>query len=82
MDVCCVSRKPMQSISGTGGSMRNIVMPELAPDADWSTALSCINSVIHCAARVHVMQETSADPITLFRQVNVAATLKLAQQAA
>ncbi|WP_295748112.1 SDR family oxidoreductase [Undibacterium sp.] len=82
IDVCCVSRKPMQSISGTGGSMRNIVMPELAPDTDWSTALSDINSVIHCAARVHVMQETSADPISLFRRVNVDATLNLARQAA
>ena len=82
IDVCCVSRKPMQTISGATGNMRNILMPELAPDTDWSKVLSGINSVIHCAARVHVMQETSADPISLFRQVNVAATLKLAQQAA
>jgi nucleoside-diphosphate-sugar epimerase len=82
IDVCCVSRKPMQIISGTGGSMRNILMSELAPDTDWSAALSGIDSVIHCAARVHVMQETSADPLALFRRVNVDATLNLARQAA
>jgi nucleoside-diphosphate-sugar epimerase len=82
MDVCCVSRQAMPIISGTPGNMRNIVMPDLAPDNDWSAALSGITTVLHCAARVHVMQETSTDPLTLFRQVNVEASMNLARQAA
>lgn len=49
---------------------------------DWSTHLSHIDCIVHCAARVHVMHETAADPIKLFRQINVEATLQLAQQAA
>lgn len=37
--------------------------------------------VIHAAARVHVMQETTSDPLVEFRAVNVDATLALARQA-
>lgn len=38
--------------------------------------------VIHCAARVHVMDDTSDDPLVEFRKVNVDGTLSLARQAA
>jgi nucleoside-diphosphate-sugar epimerase len=44
--------------------------------------LQGVATVIHCAARVHVIQETATDPLQLFRQVNVEATLNLARQAA
>lgn len=54
----------------------------IGPDTDWSTALSGIDIVIHLAARVHVMDETSGDPLTSYRLVNVAGTEKLARQAA
>jgi len=37
--------------------------------------------VIHLAARVHVMQETHADPLTAFREVNTQGTINLAKQA-
>ncbi|WP_290700170.1 SDR family oxidoreductase [Amphritea sp.] len=37
---------------------------------------------IHCAARVHVMNESSINPLDEFRKVNVYGTLFLAQQAA
>ena len=80
--ITCVSRKKMTRITGTAGVMHNIVMPELTPGTDWSASLSGIDTVIHCAARVHVMQETSADPLALFRQMNVDATINLARQAA
>ena len=52
------------------------------PSTDWSTALVSISCVIHCAARVHVMQEAATDPLAEFRRVNVQGTLNLAQQAA
>ena len=44
--------------------------------------LRAIVSIIHCAARVHVLAETAADPRAEFRRVNVQATLSLAAQAA
>ena len=48
---------------------------------DWSKALRDVNTVIHLAARVHVMTDANCDSLTAFRQVNVAGTLNLARQA-
>ncbi|MDX5371145.1 MAG: NAD-dependent epimerase/dehydratase family protein [Pseudomonadaceae bacterium] len=44
--------------------------------------LSGISTIVHAAARVHVMHERAADPLTEFRRVNVAGTLALARAAA
>lgn len=38
--------------------------------------------LIHCAARVHVMDDDATDPLTAFRAANTAATLELARTAA
>lgn len=45
-------------------------------------SLSGFDAVVHCAARVHVMQDHSADPLQEFRKVNVAGTVALAERAA
>ena len=58
------------------------VTGDLEPAADWSIALGGISAVVHCAARVHVMQETSTNPLEEFRRVNVQGTLNLARQTA
>lgn len=57
-------------------------MGDLSAGQDWSAALAGQDVVIHCAARVHVMAETAADPLAAFREVNVGAALNLARQAA
>ena len=49
---------------------------------DWQAHLNNIHTVIHCAARVHVMNETVADPHAAFREVNLHGSLRLAEQAA
>lgn len=54
----------------------------LGPITDWTKALAGCNAVVHLAARVHVMDDKSADPLTEFRQANTAGTLQLARQAA
>lgn len=58
-----------------------VVQAELVPDQDWSDALAGACVVVHCAARVHVMNEQSADPLAEFRHVNVEGTMRLARQA-
>jgi nucleoside-diphosphate-sugar epimerase len=58
------------------------VVTDLERDTDWAAGLGSVSAVIHLAARVHVMDEQSADPLAAYRQVNVAATLNLARQAA
>ena len=46
-----------------------------------SNSLAGVSVVIHCAARAHIMNDSIADPLAEFRQVNTAATLNLARQA-
>lgn len=48
----------------------------------WTAALTGVDVVVHCAARVHVMADKSTDPLQAFRAVNVEGTLHLARQAA
>jgi len=56
--------------------------PSLGSDAEWRPALEGIATVIHTAARAHVLKEEAEDPIQIFREVNAVGTLHLARQAA
>lgn len=50
---------------------------------DWTDALIGVQAVVHCAARVHVMQDDAKDPTNqAYRELNVYGTLNLASQAA
>jgi UDP-glucose 4-epimerase len=48
----------------------------------WAPVLEGADVVIHLAARVHVMKDTSADPLDAFRKVNAQGTANLARQCA
>lgn len=48
---------------------------------DWSRAMDGVDSIVHLAARVHVMREKSRNPLESFRSVNVAGTEQLARAA-
>lgn len=54
---------------------------DIGPDTDWSAALVGVERVIHCAARVHQMDDRAADPLAAFRGVNRDGTTALARQA-
>ena len=54
----------------------------MTASTDWYTALNGVQAVVHCAARVHVMQDNATDPLQAYREVNVHGTLNLARQAA
>lgn len=58
------------------------VMGDSDENTDWSGVISEVDSVVHLAARVHLMRETAVDPLAEFRRINVALTLNLARQAA
>jgi nucleoside-diphosphate-sugar epimerase len=59
-----------------------VAVGDLSVDTDWSAALEGVDTVVHCAARAHVLKETAADPLVQFRAVNRDATTALALQAA
>jgi len=58
------------------------IVGDLDANTDWRDALTGVDAIIHCAARVHVMRETAADPLVAFRAANVAGSEQLARQAA
>lgn len=53
----------------------------LEPDLDWSSALRGVTTLVHCAARVHIMSDKSNNPLEDYRHVNVKGTINLARQA-
>jgi nucleoside-diphosphate-sugar epimerase len=55
---------------------------DIGAATDWTAALSGCSTVVHLAARVHVMHDAVSDPLLAFREVNAAGTLNLARQAA
>lgn len=48
---------------------------------DYSQALVGCDAVIHCAARVHIMDDKVENPLSLYREANTAGVLNLARQA-
>jgi nucleoside-diphosphate-sugar epimerase len=62
--------------------VREVQVGNLLPNTDWVDSLRSVNAVVHCAARVHVMQDDASDPLQIYREVNVNGTLNLARQAA
>jgi nucleoside-diphosphate-sugar epimerase len=62
-------------------SSDSFCIKELDAATNWSQALNKIDTIIHLAARVHVINEQSRDPLTDFRAINVEGTLNLARQA-
>jgi nucleoside-diphosphate-sugar epimerase len=59
-----------------------VEIKSLSSETDWTVLLRGVNHVVHLAARVHVMNDKSVDPLAEFRKINVDATIHLAKQAA
>ena len=88
-----VGRSLCQHLRATGASVRALTRsaqaPELAwavgdlgPGTQWGSSLQGVDCVIHCAARVHVVQDTDAHPLQSYRRVNVDGSRSLAMAAA
>ena len=58
-----------------------LVVGNIDSTTDWKDPLADIEVVIHLANRAHVLNEKVADPLAIFREVNVAGTIQLAKQA-
>lgn len=60
----------------------SVVVGDICADTDWSDALRNIDTVVHLAARVHIMNDTAGNPLAEFRKTNVDGTEALAKAAA
>jgi len=58
------------------------IVGEVGSGTGWSTALEGIDTVIHLASRVHLMQDNSSDALSEYRKINTAGTKRLASLAA
>lgn len=62
--------------------VETISVGDLGANTEWGSALAGVHTVVHLAARVHIMSDNVHDPLVEFRRTNVAGTLNLATQAA
>ena len=76
--VRAVARSKGAAIEGT----EVVAVGDIDGETKWSEALNNVDTVIHLAARVHVMTEHSASSLAEFRKVNVEGTRHLAESAA
>lgn len=60
---------------------QTVVVGAIGPETNWAEAMAGIETVVHLAARVHVLRETAREPLTEFRLVNVEGTARLARTA-
>lgn len=65
-----------------GKAVKYVELGDVANGAFDPCVFNGVDAVVHCAARVHVMNEPAMDPLASFRAVNVGGTLALAKQAA
>jgi UDP-glucose 4-epimerase len=49
---------------------------------NWGHLVQDIDTIIHLAARAHILNDTNTDPLAVFREINTEGTLGLARQAA
>ncbi len=73
---------PATAVKRARTSTVSIAIGEIDGSTDWSAALRECSTVVHLAARVHVMQDAAVDPLSEYRHTNVQGTLNLASQAA
>lgn len=80
--VRCAARK-LSNLSDAGSEVAydHVSVGSIDSSTDWTKALQNIDSVVHLAARVHVMTEFSRDPLSEFCKVNLGGTVRLAEQA-
>tara|TARA_R110002033_G_scaffold50687_2_gene97819 strand:+ start:525 stop:1487 length:963 start_codon:yes stop_codon:yes gene_type:complete len=64
------------------GQVSLFPIDNICKNQNWKIVVTGADTVIHCAARVHIMDDSSSSPLGEFREVNTYGTLNLAQQAA
>lgn len=62
------------------GGVDPVEIEPLGPCTSWKHALENIDTVIHLAARVHIMEDPAAEPLVEFRRTNTQGTEQLARE--
>jgi nucleoside-diphosphate-sugar epimerase len=70
------------SLEESFSNIEQFLVSDITEKTDWTNALLGVDTVVHLAARVHVMDDKSSNPLEEYRKANVINTLNLAKQAA
>lgn len=63
----------------SSASWQTVAVGDIARFDDWRSVLEGCDAVVHLAARAHVLDEKTSDPLSLFRSANVIPTVELAR---
>lgn len=89
-----VGRALCQRLMSTGAELRALTrdgqyglpgeraVGDIGPDTAWEGGLRGVDGVVHCAARVHVMDPAAGQDEAAFQRVNAQGTRRLAEAAA
>lgn len=83
-----LERLPISNMVGLGRNKPLVfaegrfVELDIGSRTDYSSALKDVDTVIHLAARVHIMNDFNCEPLEAYREVNYHGTANLARQAA
>lgn len=83
--LCCALRDQGTKIVATVRTQRGpdeVAVGNIDAATDWRPLLAGVDTVVHLAARAHLLRDDAIDKLAAFRAVNVDATMALAQQAA
>ncbi|RRS06901.1 SDR family oxidoreductase [Pseudoalteromonas sp. J010] len=72
----------LRLLSRSGMQGENHYNADIVEDTDYLNLLNSVEVVVHCAARVHIMDDFAKDPLNEFRAVNTEGTFNLAKQSA
>jgi len=75
-------RAALRSLNSQPDGTEAVAIGSISSETDWTSVLRNADQVVHLAARVHVMNDKSPDPLAEFRRVNVEGTANFARQAA
>ncbi len=62
-------------------AVRRVRVADLCAATAWAGALESCETVVHCAARVHVMHDSASNPLAAFRIANADGSARLLEQA-
>ncbi|MFC1551716.1 NAD-dependent epimerase/dehydratase family protein [Candidatus Latescibacterota bacterium] len=79
--VKAVIMKGTNNIYSSTNTISPIIINSIEPNTDWTDILDNIDTIVHLAARVHVMKENSFKSIEEYRRINTESTINLVKNA-
>jgi len=74
-------RRALRGASSSAAAADSVAVGNMDASTDWRSALRGIDTVIHLAARTHLVNETGGESLAAYREINVGGTRRLAEAA-